>query len=109
MFIEFEDRPSESPLVERVWRSRSARGGVFTSVAASHWEMVVTRLQGQTILTVRGPETRPTPCAAPPGGEWIGVRFKLGTFMPQLPVQRVMDRNDVNLPVASPRCFRLGG
>ena len=109
MFIDFEDRPSESPLVERVWRSRSARAGVFTSVAASHWEMVVTRLGGRTILTVRGPETRPTPCECPADGEWVGVRFKLGTFMPQLPVQHVMDRNDVNLPGASRRAFWLGG
>jgi len=53
MFLDFEDRPSESPLVERVWRSRSAHGGVFTSVAASHWEMVVTRLGGQSVLTVQ--------------------------------------------------------
>jgi len=109
MFIDFEDRPSDSPLVERIWRSRSAHAGVFTSVAASHWEMVVTRLGGQTVLTVRGPETRPTPCLCPPEGEWVGVRFKLGTFMPQLPVARVMDRNDVNLPAASERAFWLGG
>jgi len=109
MLLEFEDRPSESPLVERVWRSRSTGAGVFTSVAASHWEMVVTRLRGKTAITVRGPETRPTPCECPAEGEWIGVRFRLGTFMPQLPVERVIDRNDVWLPAASRRAFWLGG
>jgi hypothetical protein len=109
MLLHFEDRPSESPLVERVWRSRSACAGVFTSVVQSHWEMVVTRLRGRTTLTVRGPETRPTPAECPADGEWMGVRFKLGTFMPQLPVERVIDRNDVELPQASKRAFWLGG
>lgn len=110
MFLEFEDRPSESPLVERIWRSRSAGGGgVFTSVAASHWEMVVTRLAGRTTMTVRGPETKPTACECPGEGEWIAVRFKLGTFMPQLPTARLIDRNDVELPEATGRAFWLGG
>ena len=108
-FLSFEDRASDSPLVERIWRSRSSEAGSFTSVAASHWEMVVTRLQGTTTITVRGPETKPTSAECPADGEWIGVRFRVGTFMPQLPVVRVMDRQDVELPAASRRAFWLGG
>jgi hypothetical protein len=37
-FILFEDRLSDSPLVERVWRCHSERAGKFLSVAASHFE-----------------------------------------------------------------------
>jgi hypothetical protein len=43
LFIIFDDRPSDSPFVERVWRCHSERAGRFLSVASSHWEMVVTR------------------------------------------------------------------
>jgi len=109
MFLIFEDRPSDSPFVERIWRCHSERAGAFHSIAASHWEMVVTRHRGKTTLTVRGPETKATMADCPAEGAWIGIRFKLGTFMPQLPVRDIRDRRDVNLPDASGHSFRLNG
>ena len=48
MFLIFDDRPSDSPFVERIWRCHSERAGTFHSIASSHWEMVVTRHQGKT-------------------------------------------------------------
>ena len=82
MFLIFEDRISDSPFVERIWRCHSERAGTFHSVAACHWEMVVTRHRGKAFLTVRGPETKATTLYCPAYAEWIGIRFKLGTFMP---------------------------
>jgi AraC-like DNA-binding protein len=105
----FDDRRSDSPLIERVWRSRSSRGGRFTSVAASHWEMVVTRAEGGTRMTVRGPETRATSAECPADGEWVAIRFKLGTFMTIVPAGRVLDRQDVDLPQTSKHGFWLDG
>src|SRR6267378_2461857 len=55
--ILFEDRLSDSPLIERVWRCHSERGGKFVSAAASHFEMALTKLRGKIFLTLRGPET----------------------------------------------------
>ncbi|HSP95754.1 MAG TPA: AraC family transcriptional regulator [Candidatus Dormibacteraeota bacterium] len=78
-------------------------------MAACNWVMVVTRVAGRTSLTVRGPETRATPADCPADGEWIGVHFKLGTFMPLLPTGTLRDRNDVTLPEASGRSFWLDG
>ncbi len=109
MLLTFEDRPSDSPLVERVWRSRSARGGVFLSVAASHFEIAVTRHQGRTFLTVRGPETIATPAECPAEGDWLGIRFTLGTFMPRLAPGDLRDRHDVTLPGATNHSFWLEG
>lgn len=109
MFIIFEDRPSDSSLVERIWRSHSERAGKFLSIAACHWEMVVTKLPGKTMLTVRGPETSPATTDCPADGEWLGIRFKLGAFMPQFPVGGILDRKDVNLPEATGRSFWLNG
>jgi hypothetical protein len=108
-FIVFDDRPSDSPYVERVWRSHSERAGAFHSMAANHWGMVVTRHAGKTYLTVRGPETRATIADCPADGEWVGIRFKLGTFMPALPAGALRDRRDVTLPDLSGRSFRLHG
>jgi len=108
-FIIFEDRPSDSPFVERVWRCHSKRAGTFHSMAASHWEMVVTRQRGKAVLTVRGPETRATTADCPAEGEWVAIRFKLGTFMPLLPAGDLRDRRDVTLPQATSRSFWLNG
>src|SRR5262249_22036226 len=107
MFLIFDDRPSDSPLVERVWRCYSERADTFHSIAASHWEMVVTRHQGKTTLTVRGPETKATTMECPAEGEWVGIRFKLGTFMPLLPARNLSDQRDVTLPGATSRSFWL--
>lgn len=109
MLITFADRPSDSPFIERVWRSHSDRGGVFHSMAACHWVMVVTRLDGKVFLTVRGPETKATMADLPAEGEWFGVLFKLGTFMPLMRSGDLRDRNDVTLPNATKRSFWLNG
>jgi helix-turn-helix protein len=109
MSLVFEDRPSDSRFVERVWRSHSERAGTFQSIAACHWEMVVTRHEGHASLTVRGPETKPTAASFPAHGEWFAIRFKLGTFMPRLRPGDLRDRNDVTLPGATSRSFWLNG
>ena len=107
--LTFTDRPSDSPFVERVWRSRSDASGVFLSVAASHFEIAVTRLEGRISLTVRGPETKATPADLPGGGEWLGIRFRLGAFMPGFSPGDLKDRHDVTLPGAASRSFWLNG
>jgi hypothetical protein len=107
--IAFAERSSDSPLVERVWRSHSERAGRFHSIASCHWGMVVTRLEGRVSLTVRGPETRATMADCPAQGEWFGVLFKLGTFMPLMRSGDLRDRNDVTLPNATRRSFWLDG
>ena len=107
-FLVFEDRPSDSPLVERVWRCHSERAGTFLSVAASHCEMVLTRHRGKTLLTLRGPETRATTIHCPADGEWLGIRFSLGTFLTHYPAATLIDRSDVNLP-SDGRSFWLQG
>lgn len=109
MLLTFDDRPSDSPFVERIWRSQSERAGTFRSIAMSHWEMVVTRYNGNIFLTVRGPESKATPLhLSSVGAEWLGIRFKLGTVMPHLPASSLVDR-DVNLPDASTKSFWLNG
>jgi AraC-like DNA-binding protein len=108
LFLIFDDdRPSDSRFVERVWRSHSEGAGTFHSIGSCLWEMVVTRHEGKTSLTVRGPETRATTADCPAHGEWFAIRFKLGTFMPLLRPGKLLDRNDVTLPDATSGSFWL--
>ena len=109
MFITFEDRLSDSPFIERVWRCHSDRGGPFLSVASSHLELVVSHLPDLTLVTLRGPETRATTVDCPPNGRWLAIRFRLGAYFPALPPARLIAHNALTLPVAAEGRFWLGG
>jgi AraC-like DNA-binding protein len=109
MDLTCDERPSDSPFVERIWHSRAELGGPFISMAETHWGMVVTKYQDKTILTVRGPETRATPAYGPSDAEFFGIMFKAGAFMPDLPARMVMNRCDLNLPEACGQTFWLHG
>lgn len=109
MIFTLEDRPSDSPFVDRVWRAHSERTGDLLSIAMSHWEMVVSKYQDKTYMTVRGPETKATSLPVTiVGTEFFGIRFKVGTVMPYLPASTLVDE-DVNLPDASSKSFWLNG
>ena len=103
-----ETRASDSRHVEATWRTQSEPEPSFISVAATHWEMVVTRQRGAAQVTVRGPETRATIVPIPQDADFLGIRFTLGTFMPRLPPGDLVDRA-VALPLATGRSFRLHG
>lgn len=107
--ILFEDRPSDSPFVERVWRSHSERGGTFLSMAAGLSGTVVTRRRGTMTMTLRGPETKATLADCPADGEWFGIYLAPGTFLPERPAATLLDRKDLTLPAATGRSFWLQG
>jgi hypothetical protein len=103
-----EGRPSRSPFVEETWQARSVPEESFISVAASHWEMVVTRQWAAARLTVRGPETKATTVPIPADAEFFGIQFNLGTFMPTLQPGQLVDRA-LTLPQATNTSFWLSG
>ncbi len=104
-----EERSSDSPFVQAIWRNESERAESFISTAGTHWEMVWMKQRGRTTFTVRGPETRATPADLPAEAEWLGITFQLGTFLPDLPPGSLLDRQDVSLPTETGNSFRLGG
>lgn len=109
MIIFDEERLSDSPFVERIWRSHSEGTHAFLSIAESRCELVVSKLCSKTTMTVRGPETRATPSGdCPTEGEWLGIRLKPGTFLPYLPTRKLVDAT-VTLPEASHNTFWFCG
>jgi hypothetical protein len=101
------ERPSDSPLIESVWYSYSEKAVEFTSIADSHWGMVITRKNGKSILTVRGPETKASPAIGHDNAEFIGIYFNPGAFMPNFPITALIDRQDLDLPEAGKNAFWL--
>jgi hypothetical protein len=109
MFLAFEDRPSDSPFVERVWRCHShGGGGAFYSMAEGNLELVVTRVPGLAFVTLRGPVTKASRVECPPNGEWLAIRFRPGTFLPQLPTSLLLNHSDLNCPVSGDRFWFAG-
>ncbi|MUG94863.1 helix-turn-helix domain-containing protein [Scytonema sp. UIC 10036] len=108
MIFLFEERPSDSSFVETIWRTQSEGAGSFTSVAVNHWEMVITKQHGKTTLTVRGPETKASTAHCPEDAEFFGIQFKLGIFMPHLPLKNLVNQS-LTLSEATSRSFWLNG
>jgi len=103
LLIEFQHRESPSPYVERVWRSRSRSGGAFLSMAEGNIELVVTRLPDFQAVTLRGPVSRGAWIECPPNGEWLAIRFRLGTYLPRIATAALVDRQDLHFPVLAGR------
>jgi AraC-like DNA-binding protein len=106
--LNIDYRPSDSPWIDTIWRSQSQQAGPFLSIASSRLEMVVSRYEGRMYVSVRGPETQPTVAHCPPDGEWLGILFKHGVFIPHLPTLNLVD-SEVQLPGAGSQSFWLQG
>ncbi|PKO11654.1 MAG: AraC family transcriptional regulator [Chloroflexi bacterium HGW-Chloroflexi-10] len=104
-----DERPSDSPLVETIWRSQSDQANPFISIADGRFSMVITKYREKLTFTVRGPETKATPAIGLTCAEYFGIRFRPGVFMPALPPKMLMDRNDQNPPEAGRNAFWLDG
>jgi AraC-like DNA-binding protein len=87
-----ENRIAPSDFVERIWRTRGVPDKAMISVAVPHWQIVVVKnSRGPTSVIVRGPETKASIVEIPQDAEFIGIEFKLGTFMPALAVETLVD------------------
>ena len=106
MFPHFEERPSDSPFVERIWMTRSEQSGSFTSISTAFWSMVISKVRGRISISLHGPQTGATCTDFPPEAEWFGIAFKLGTFVPDILPGSLIDGHIV-LPDTSGRSFSL--
>ncbi len=106
--LNIEERPSDSPYIERIWCSQTREAGTFTSIASSHSELVIWEEAGQTNISLRGPETLASTAPVPENSPSFGIIFKLGVSMPHIPIESIID-NDIILPRAGSHSFWLKG
>jgi AraC-like DNA-binding protein len=109
MLFSIDDRLSTSPFVERVWRSRSHHWGSFLSLPEGNLELVITRLPGLRMVTLRGPVLRASVMECPPNGEWLAIRFRIGTYLPRLLPCELAQHDHVELPMLPNGRFWLSG
>src|SRR3981081_2999359 len=87
-----ENRIEPSDFVERIWRTEGVPDKAMISVAVPHWQIVVVKSSRvPTSVFVRGPETKASIVGIPKDAEFIGIEFKLGTFIPALAVEALVD------------------
>jgi hypothetical protein len=91
MGLDTESRPSDSPFIQRVWRSRSSGVDQMMAIASSTWDLVVCEQRGRVEVFVQGPESAAGPAPVPEGATFVGITFSLGTVMPHLPAGRLVD------------------
>ncbi|MBL8103607.1 MAG: AraC family transcriptional regulator [Anaerolineales bacterium] len=106
MSIIHEQRLSDSPYVEAVTYGRTMSEGSTIRPAESNWHMVFVKEHGRSHSLVVGPLTMAGVAAWGEGAEILWVKFKLGVFMPYLPVRELLD-SEKSLPEASGKSFWL--
>lgn len=110
MDLDVEHRPSDSPFITRVWRSRTEREVTeMTAVAYARWDLVFWETDGTVQISVVGPESRAHRVPVPHGAQVsFGINFEFGTVLPWLPASRQVD-GLFDLPDVSGRRFHLAG
>jgi hypothetical protein len=108
MGLDIWSRSSDSPYIEQVWQSRSSDVDRMMAIAASHWDLVFWEQRGQIYVAVHGPELAARPAPVPEEATFFGITFSPGTWMPHLPVNRLVGDN-VEIPGATHKSFWLNG
>jgi AraC-like DNA-binding protein len=100
------DRLSDSPYVEMIMHAHTTGDGSTVRPAECHWHMVFVRARNRVHTAIVGPLTASGVASWGAGAEILWIKFKLGTYMPQMPVRGLLDR-ETFLPEASSRSFWL--
>ena len=108
MSIIHEQRLSDSPYVEAVTHGWTMSDGSSIRPAEYNWHMVFVKENGRTHSLIVGPLTTAGVASWGDGAEILWVKFKLGVFMPHLPVRDFLDSEE-SLPRAAGKSFWLKG
>lgn len=104
----FEGRTSDSPYIHGIWHGHTH--GVYTPIcpAAAEWNLFLQQKRGRVTVLFEGPLTRAKAKLETEDTEFCVIRFKAGTFLPVVPVQRYLN-TDLCLPESSRGSFWLHG
>lgn len=106
MSVIYEDRLSDTPFVETIWRTQAVSDGCDVVSADMCWDMLIVNQEGNTKVSVWGPMTKSARIPHTEGQEWLGIRFKPGTFIPHLSADKMVNQGII-LPEATGKSFWL--
>jgi hypothetical protein len=108
MSLNYEERLSDSPYVEKVTHGWTTGQGSTIRPAEVNWHMILTRHSGGTHFMLVGPWETSGVAAWGGEAEILWIKLKLGTFMPHLPTKDILE-TERTLPDASSHSFWLKG
>jgi AraC-like DNA-binding protein len=103
-----EERLSDSPLIEKIMRGWTISEGTSIRPAEIRWHLVFVKHPGGSLPLVVGPLTTSGRASWGEGAEILWIQFKLGVFMPHLPMKNYLN-GEQSLPDASGQRFWLKG
>lgn len=106
--LQYEERRSDSLVVERVWRTRADADDECIAIADGRWDMMILAYQGEASVLITGPQTTAISIPHPAGSEWLGIRFRLGVTIPEIPLSTLVNEG-VTLPDTRKKSFWLKG
>ncbi|MCB8945451.1 MAG: helix-turn-helix domain-containing protein [Ardenticatenaceae bacterium] len=106
MTIIFEERLSDSPLIETVIQGHTVGAGSTIRPSEIHWHMVFVKVGGRVHSLVVGPQRSSGEARWGADAEILWIKFKLGTFMPHLRAKEYVDL-ELALPAAACQSFWL--
>ena len=104
----FEERESDSPYIEAVWRGRAGSDYAPVCPASNRWHLLFLKQNGAVKVSVEGPLTKATPVTQAEGTEWFGVTFQPGFFLSSISIRNLVDERAI-LPLAAKTSFELAG
>lgn len=106
MSILHEQRLSDSPYVETITHGWTMSDGSTIRPSESNWHMVFVKEHDRIHRLVVGPLSTAGVASWGEGAEILWIKFKLGVFMPHLPVRDLLD-SEKPLPEAASSSFWL--
>jgi hypothetical protein len=102
----FEGRLSDSPYIEIVWRGHVEKDYSPVCPADVRWNLLFTRHNRRIRVSAEGPTTQSVTKNNFEGSEFLVIKFKLGAYMPYLPVTDLVN-GDAVLPEGAGNSFWL--
>jgi hypothetical protein len=104
--VRYEERHSDSPFVERVWRTQSDADDDCIAIADGRWDMMFFMETGKCHVMITGPQTTVIDIPHVAGAEWLGIRFRLGVAMQNVLLNDLINEG-IDLPAAAQNSFWL--
>lgn len=106
MSVIYEDRSPDSPFLATIWRTQVLSDGCDIVSADMCWDMLIVTQENKLKVSVWGPMSKSARIPHTKGQEWIGIRFKPGTFIPRLSASNIVNQG-IELPQATGKSFWL--
>jgi AraC-like DNA-binding protein len=104
--VYYEERPSDSPVVERIWHTRSDKDDACIAIADGRWDMMFLSFEGETKVLITGPQISAIAIPHLAGSEWLGIRFRVGVTIPEIPLSPLVNEG-IELPPTRKQSFWL--